>query len=64
MGALGRLAVDRAEIKRMRARPEHQRRGCGQAILEALEPRAVELGYGTLQLDTPVQQTAAQRLYI
>jgi hypothetical protein len=33
-------------------------------MLEALEPRAVELGYGTLQLDTPVQQTAAQRLYI
>lgn len=64
MGALKHLSANRAEIKRMRVHPEHQRRGCGQAILEALETRAAELGYSTLQLDTTVQQTAAQRLYI
>ena len=48
----------------MRVHPDYQRRGCGQAILEALEARATELGYNTLQLDTTVQQTAAQSLYV
>lgn len=64
MGALERLSADRAEIRRMRVHPHYQRRGFGRAVLEALEARAVELGYSTLQLDTTVQQAAAQRLYI
>lgn len=63
MGALKRITMDRAEIKRMRVDPAHQRRGFGQALLTALERRAVELGYTLLQLDTTVQQEAAQRLY-
>ena len=33
-------------------------------FLEALETRAAELGHNTLMLDTTVQQTAAQGLYI
>ena len=64
MGALKHLTTSHAEIKRMRVHPVHQRRGFGQAILDALEARAAELGYSTLQLDTTVQQTAAQKLYI
>lgn len=64
IGALKRLSVSRAEIKRMRVHPDHQRLGWGQAILEKLEVRAAELGYCTLLLDTTIQQTAAQRLYI
>ena len=64
MGALKRLSPNRAEIKRMRVHPDHQRRGYGQAVLTALETRAAELGYSTLQLDTTVQQIAAQSLYI
>ena len=64
MGALKRLSAARAELKRMRVHPDYQRRGFGQAILEALEARAAEIGYDTLQLDTTVQQTAAQSLYI
>ena len=64
MGALKRLTANRGEIKRMRVHPDHQRRGCGQAILEALEARAAEFGYNTLQLETTVQQTAAQRMYV
>ena len=64
MGALKRLSANRVEIKRMRVHPDFQRRGWGQAILEKLETRAAELGHGTLQLDTTVQQIAAQRLYV
>ena len=63
MGALRRTRADRAEIKRMRVHPDYQRRGFGQAILDALEQRARELGYKELHLDTTVQQTAAQRFY-
>ncbi len=63
MGAVKRLTRERAEIKRMRVDPAYQRRGFGQALLTALERRAVELGYTMLQLDTIVQQEAAQRLY-
>ncbi len=48
----------------MRIAPAFQRRGFGQAILTALERRAVELGYKTLHLDTTVLQKAAQGLYI
>jgi ribosomal protein S18 acetylase RimI-like enzyme len=63
IGALRGIAPGRAEIKRMRVDPAFQRRGFGQAILDALEERATELGYATLHLDTTVQQQAARRLY-
>jgi ribosomal protein S18 acetylase RimI-like enzyme len=63
MGALRRLAAERAEVARMRVHPDYQRRGFGQAILSRLEARAAELGYTVLSLGTTVQQTAAQRLY-
>jgi ribosomal protein S18 acetylase RimI-like enzyme len=64
MGALKRTGERRAQITRMRVHPECQRRGFGQAILSLLEERARELGYHQLHLDTTVQQTAAQELYL
>jgi ribosomal protein S18 acetylase RimI-like enzyme len=64
MGALNKTSSKRAEIKRMRVSPAYQRNGFGQAILSALERRAVELGYAALHLDTTVQQRAAQGLYV
>ena len=64
MGALKRLPSHAAEVKRMRVRPELQRRGYGQAMLDALHRRAAELGYSTLRLDTTVQQLAARHLYL
>lgn len=64
MGALKKTSPERAEIKRMRVNPAVQRRGYGQAILAALERRAVELGYAELHLDTTARQEAAQELYI
>lgn len=63
MGALRRTGADRGEIKRMRVHPDNQRKGYGTAILRALEARARELGYRTLQLDTTARQTGAQRFY-
>ena len=63
MGALKRSSHDRAEIKRMRVHPQHQRKGFGRAILLALERRAVEFGFSVVHLDTTVNQAAAQRLY-
>lgn len=63
MGALKRISGRRAEIKRMRVRPECWRRGRGQEMLRALERRAAGLGYSTLHLDTTAGQTAARRLY-
>ena len=64
MGTLKKTSPERAEIKRMRVSPAFQHRGFGQAILAALERRAVELGCAELHLDTTVQQKAAQELYI
>ena len=63
MGALRRTSQRTAEIKRMRVHPRWQRQGLGQALLDRLEDRARQLGCTRLQLDTTVQQTAAQALY-
>jgi ribosomal protein S18 acetylase RimI-like enzyme len=63
MGGLKRTNEERAEIKRMRVHPDHQRCGYGTAILEHLESEARRLGYKTLHLETAVVQTAAQKLY-
>ena len=63
MGALKRTSPTRAEIKRMRVHPDHQRRGYGQAILDALLSRAKQLDCQVVHLDTTTLQTAAQRLY-
>jgi GNAT superfamily N-acetyltransferase len=63
MGALKRTTAERAEVRRMRVAPEYQGHGFGQAMLEAIEQRAKELGYATLHLDTGVKMVAAQGLY-
>jgi GNAT superfamily N-acetyltransferase len=63
MCALKRDDATRAELKRMRIDPGHQRRGYGRAILDAIEQRARDLGFKTLHLETTVQQTPAQALY-
>jgi ribosomal protein S18 acetylase RimI-like enzyme len=64
MGALMRTGPCEAQIRRMRVHPDVQRRGFGQAIYDALEKRARELGYSRLHLDTSIVQVAAQRFYI
>jgi ribosomal protein S18 acetylase RimI-like enzyme len=63
--AMGALTItdNKAEIKRMRVHPDHQRQGYGQAILQQLEQRACQLGFSTIQLETTVQQESAQHFY-
>ena len=51
------------EIKRMYTAPRARRRGVSRALLVALEARAVELGYGHLQLETGLAQPEAIALY-
>jgi ribosomal protein S18 acetylase RimI-like enzyme len=63
MAALRPKGPGAAEVKRMRVLPAHQRRGFGGRMLAALEEHARRRGFATLQLDTTVQQHAAQRLY-
>ena len=41
-----------------------RRSNFGQAMLPALEVRAAEKGYTTLNLDTTTRQEAARRLYV
>jgi ribosomal protein S18 acetylase RimI-like enzyme len=63
MGALRAHPSGSAELKRMRVHPDHQGRGFGRAVLEALEARAAELGYTRVVLDTTPKQAAAIALY-
>jgi ribosomal protein S18 acetylase RimI-like enzyme len=63
MGGFLRHNSEQAEIKRMRVRPEFQRRGLGRQILEELETRARALDYREIRLDTTEGQVAARRLY-
>jgi len=63
MGALRRTDPARAEIRRMRVHTDFQRHGFGQAIYNALERRASELGYSVLHLDTAVVLVGAQHFY-
>lgn len=50
-------------VRRMRVDPDHQRRGYDSTILDALEARAVDLGFDRLVLDTTPRQEAARALY-
>jgi GNAT superfamily N-acetyltransferase len=63
MGGLRRVDDQTAEMCRLRVHPEHQRRGYGAQIMEALEQRAGQLGYKLLRGDTTLQQVAALELY-
>lgn len=59
--------LDRAlgvgEVKRMYTVPDARRRGVSRAVLQALESRAVALGYRALQLETGTAQPEALALY-
>jgi GNAT superfamily N-acetyltransferase len=63
MGALRRIDPETAEIKRMRIRPDFQRRGFGSLILRALEAHAAQRCLWHLELDTTTEQSAARAFY-
>lgn len=63
MGGLMARSGRECEIRRMRVRPDRQRRGFGRQVLEALEQRARALGFERVVLDTTEEQAAARRFY-
>lgn len=63
IGGLQFYNEETAEIRRMRVHPDHQRKGLGQRLLEALEERARDRGCERIVLDTHEHLRAAQSLY-
>lgn len=65
VGCIGlrRFAEHQGEIKRMWVSPTTRRLGIGARLLEAIERRAVALGYARVLLDTNGALTAATGFY-
>jgi len=63
MGGIRPLDAETMDIRKMRIRPDCQRRGFGRAILEALHAFARSSGARKLTLHTTVRQTPAHALY-
>ena len=62
-GAIRRIEARTGEIKRMYVSPEERGRGCGRALLDALEVEAHALGLRRLVLETGVRQPDAIAVY-
>jgi GNAT superfamily N-acetyltransferase len=63
-GGIKQLSDRACEIKRMYVVPEDRNRGVARALLEALERKALELGYTAARLDTGPRQPRAERMYV
>lgn len=63
-GALWKIESRVVELKRLAVHPDHQRKGFGKQMLQALERRAELLKYHKIVLDTSARQTAARSLYV
>ncbi len=63
IGAFKRRTKNCAEFKRLRIRPDCQRKGYGEAIMRRLMELAAEMGYNEGFLDTLTTNYRAQRLF-
>jgi N-acetylglutamate synthase-like GNAT family acetyltransferase len=63
MGAFKEMTPECAEFKRLRIRPDCQRKGYGEAIMLKLMVLAAGMGYKEVYLDTLTTNTSAQRLF-
>jgi ribosomal protein S18 acetylase RimI-like enzyme len=63
MGAFKKVSSECAEIKRIRIRPDCQRKGYGETIMLKLMELAAEKGYSEVCLDTLTTNIRAQRLF-
>jgi ribosomal protein S18 acetylase RimI-like enzyme len=63
MGAFKKVSSECAEIKRIRIRPDCQRKGYGETIMLKLMELAMEKGYLEVCLDTLTNNIRAQRLF-
>jgi ribosomal protein S18 acetylase RimI-like enzyme len=55
--------ADEAEVRRLRVRPDHQRRGIGSKLLETALGFCTERGYLKVKLDTHVGRVPAIKLF-
>jgi ribosomal protein S18 acetylase RimI-like enzyme len=62
-GAVKKLDDDTAEIKRIRVKPDCQRKGYGEAMLRELMITARKLGYKRIRIDTLTTNTRAQHMF-
>jgi ribosomal protein S18 acetylase RimI-like enzyme len=62
-GAVKKLDETCAEIKRIRVKPEYQRRGYGETMLKELIRVAGKLGYKRIRIDTMVTNHRARALF-
>jgi ribosomal protein S18 acetylase RimI-like enzyme len=63
MGAFKKRTAECAEFKRLRIRPDCQRKGYGEKIMRLLMELAAEKGYTEAFLDTLASNISAQRLF-
>ncbi|MGW0966968.1 GNAT family N-acetyltransferase [Streptomyces sp. NPDC002516] len=63
-GALRRLGPRAGEIRHVWVDPGARRLGLGRRILDGLEQRAAERGFGVVRLDTHAALTEARRMYL
>jgi N-acetylglutamate synthase-like GNAT family acetyltransferase len=63
MGAFKQRTPECAEFKRLRIRPDCQRKGYGEVIMRKLIELAAEMGYKEGFLDTLATNFSAQRLF-
>ena len=63
MGAIRKLSKIRAEIKRIRVRKDHQRKGYGQIILKKLIEISGKKGFREICIDALVENTAARHMF-
>jgi ribosomal protein S18 acetylase RimI-like enzyme len=62
-GAVKKLDESTAEIKRIRVKPEVQRKGYGETMLKELMQSARQLGYKRIRIDTMTTNIRAQVLF-
>jgi ribosomal-protein-alanine N-acetyltransferase len=61
--ALGRVAVDEAELLSIALSPGRRRRGCGRQLLDALIERSAAFGAAALFLEVAIDNAPALALY-
>ena len=62
-GAVKKLDEATAEIKRIRVKPDYQRKGYGETMLRELMQAARKLGYKKIRIDTMTTNIRAQQMF-
>ncbi len=63
MGGIRPISTSEAEVLHIRVHPATRRQGVGRLLMNGLEDRARDLGFGQLHLDTATNQPDAVAFY-